>query len=250
MRVSVTIITKNEELSIKRCLQSVSWADEVIVLDSGSTDRTVEIAREMGAKVTVSDDWPGFGPQKNRALDLATGNWIFSLDADEWVTPELGEEIRSTISGNPAFDTYRLPRSSSFCGRFMRHSGWWPDYVVRLFRRGTARFSDDIVHERTLVDGDVGTLRNPLLHETYVDLEDMQEKFNRYSTLGAQTLHKRGARGGLGKASLHGLSAFIRTYLLRRGFLDGREGFMLAVANAEVAYYKYVKLLLLSSPRK
>jgi hypothetical protein len=121
---------------------------------------------------------------------------------------------------------------------------------VRLFRRGTARFSDDIVHERTLVDGDVGTLRNPLLHETYVDLEDMQEKFNLYSTLGAQTLHKRGVRGGLGKASLHGLSAFIRTYLLRRGFLDGREGFMLAVANAEVAYYKYVKLLLLSSPRK
>jgi glycosyltransferase involved in cell wall biosynthesis len=248
--ISVTIITKNEEASIGRCLQSVSWADELIVLDSGSTDRTVEIARGLGAKVVVRQDWPGFGSQKNRALDLATGDWVFSLDADEWVTPELGEEIGATITGKPEFDAYRLPRSSSFCGRFMRHSGWWPDYVVRLFRRGTARFSDDIVHERTLVDGGVGTLRNPLMHETYVDLEDMQEKFNLYSTLGAQTLHKRGARGGLGKASLHGLSAFIRTYLLRRGFLDGREGFMLAVANAEVAYYKYVKLLLLSSPRK
>lgn len=250
MRISVTVITKNEETSIARCLQSVSWVDEVIVVDSGSTDRTVEIARELGATVSVNADWPGFGPQKNRALNLATGDWILSLDADEWVTPELGEEMRETISGNPDFDAYRLPRSSSFCGRFMRHSGWWPDYVVRLFRRGTARFSDDIVHERTLVDGAVGTLRNPLRHETYVDLDDMQEKFNHYSSLGAQALHARGARGGLGKAILHGLSAFLRTYLLRRGFLDGREGFLLAVANAEVAYYKYVKLLLLSSPRK
>jgi glycosyltransferase involved in cell wall biosynthesis len=250
MRISVAIITKNEELAIGRCLQSVSWADEVIVLDSGSTDKTVDIARELGAKVSVTSDWPGFGPQKNRALDLATGDWILSLDADEWVTPELHEEMRLILTGEPEFDAYRLPRSSSFCGRYMRHSGWWPDYVVRLFRRGTARISDDIVHERTLVDGAVGTLRNPLLHETYVDLEDMQEKFARYSTLGAQTLHERGARGGLAKGLLHGLAAFLRTYLLRRGFLDGREGFMLAVANAEVAYYKYVKLLLLSSPRK
>jgi glycosyltransferase involved in cell wall biosynthesis len=250
MRVSVTVITKNEEMAITRCLQSVLWADEIVVLDSGSTDRTVEIAREMGAKVTVKQDWPGFGPQKNRALELATGDWILSLDADEWLTPELAEEIRSTITGKPDFDAYRLPRSSSFCGRFMRHSGWWPDYVVRVFRHGAARFSDDIVHERTLVDGAVGTLRNPLMHETYVDLDDMQEKFNRYSSLGAQTLHVRGARGSLGKAILHGLAAFVRTYLLRRGFLDGREGFMLAVANAEVAYYKYVKLLLLNSARK
>ena len=250
VRISVTIITKNEEGSIGRCVQSVSWADEVIVLDSGSTDRTVEIAREMGANVVVKEDWPGFGPQKNRALELATGDWIFSLDADEWVTSELSEEMRSTINGNPEFDAYRLPRSSSFCGRFMRHSGWWPDYVVRLLRRGAARFSDDIVHERTLVDGAVGTLRNPLMHETYVDLGDMQEKFNRYSSLGAEALHARGARGGIAKAVLHGLGAFLRTYILRRGFLDGREGFMLAIANAEVAYYKYVKLLLLHSPRR
>jgi glycosyltransferase involved in cell wall biosynthesis len=250
VRISVTIITQNEETSIRRCLQSVSWADEVIVLDSGSTDRTVEIARELGAKVSVTSDWPGFGPQKNRALELATGDWILSLDADEWVTLELGEEMRAILTGKHEFDAYRLPRLSSFCGRFMRHSGWWPDYVVRLFPRGAARFSDDIVHERTLVDGTIGTLRNPLMHETYVDLDDMQEKFNRYSSLGAQALHERGARGGLCKAILHGLGAFLRTYLLRWGFLDGREGFMLAIANAEVAYYKYVKLLLLHSPRR
>ena len=126
MRISVAIITKNEELAIGRCLQSVSWADEVIVLDSGSTDKTIDIARDLGAKVSVTADWPGFGPQKNRALDLATGDWILSLDADEWVTPELHEEIRLIVTGEPGFDAYRLPRSSSFCGRYMRHSGWWP----------------------------------------------------------------------------------------------------------------------------
>lgn len=250
VRISVTVITKDEEMSIRRCLESVSWANEVIVLDSGSADRTVDIACEMGANVVVTEDWPGFGPQKNRALDNATGDWILSLDADEWLTPEAIDEIRSTVAENVRFDAFRLPRSSSFCGRFMRHSGWRPDYVVRLFRRGRARFSDDIVHERTLVDGGIGTLHNPIMHETYVNLEDMEEKFNRYSSLGAQTLHARGERGGLVKAVVHGLAAFLRTYLLRRGFLDGREGFMLAIANAEVAYYKYAKLLLLHSPRK
>lgn len=249
MSISAVIITKDEEAVIRRCIESVSWADEVIVLDSGSSDRTVEIARQLGAKVTVSADWPGFGPQKNRAVALATGEWIFSLDADEWVTPELAQEIRATVDA-PVCDGYRLPRMSSFCGRFMRHSGWWPDYVVRLFRCGKGRFSDDVVHERTLIDGNIGTLTNPVMHETYVDLEDMQEKFIRYSTLGAQTLHARGKTGGVGKALLHGLAAFLRTYVLRRGFLDGREGLMLAIANAEVAYYKYVKLLLLHSPRK
>lgn len=249
MSLSAVVITKNEEAAIQRCLESVAWADEVVVLDSGSMDRTVDIAREMGAKVSVSADWPGFGPQKNRALAMASGDWIFSLDADEWVTPDLAAEIRAAVDA-AEFDAWRVPRLSSFCGRFMRHSGWWPDYVTRLFRRGAGRFSDDVVHERTLVDGALGTLRHPVMHETYVDLEDMQEKFNRYSSLGAQALHARGKRGGIGKALLHGLAAFVRTYLLRRGFLDGREGIMLAIANAEVAYYKYVKLLLLHSPRK
>jgi len=155
MNISVVIITKNEEANIERCLRSVDWADEIIVLDSGSTDRTVEISQELGARVSVTADWPGFGPQKNRALEQATGDWVLSLDADEWVTPDLREEILNVISGPEGAVGFRVPRLSSFCGRFMRHSGWWPDYVTRLFRRGAAKFSDDVVHERVIAEGKV-----------------------------------------------------------------------------------------------
>jgi len=152
MRVSVVVITKNEADVIERCLRSVDWADEVIVLDSGSADRTVEISQRLGARVSVTADWPGFGPQKNRALEKATGDWVFSLDADEWVTPDLRDEILNAVSRPDGAVAFRVPRLSSFCGRYMRHSGWWPDYVTRLFRRGAAKFSDDVVHEHVIVD--------------------------------------------------------------------------------------------------
>ena len=246
MTVSVIVIAKNEEPSIARALRSVAWADEIVVVDSGSSDRTVDIARELGAKVTVTGDWPGFGPQKNRALDLATGDWVLSLDADEWLTETSADEIRRAIgAGATGAAAFRLPRRSSFCGRFMRHSGWWPDYVVRLFRRGSARFSDDSVHERLIMDGTVGTLREPIMHETFVDLEDMLVKMNSYSTLTARRLRQDGKMAGLGEAVSRAVWAFVRTYFLRAGFLDGREGFMLAVATAEGTYYRYAKLLLL-----
>ncbi len=248
MTISVIIITKNEAASIARCLESVSWADEVIVLDSGSTDDTVEICRKFTQHVHETD-WPGFGPQKNRALDLATGDWVFSLDADEWVTAELHEEIQRVVATAGGQAGYRIPRLSSFCGREMRHSGWWPDYVVRLFRRGRARFSDDIVHERVVVDGKVGTLINPIRHETFQDLEDLLDKMNSYSTLSARKLRERGKRASLTAAVLKSLWAFFRTYVLRRGFLDGREGFMLAVSTAEGTYYRYAKALLLERPK-
>lgn len=245
MNLSVVIITKNEEASIRRCLESVKWADEVIVLDSGSTDRTVELSQELGARVSVTADWPGFGPQKNRALGSATSDWVLSLDADEWVTAELRDEIQNVISradGNVAF---RVPRLSSFCGRFMRYSGWWPDYITRLFRRGAARFSDDVVHERVIVEGKTGTLREPIMHETFVDLDELLQKMNNYSSLAAQEMRHGGRKAGLAGAVLRGLWAFIRTYFFRGGFLDGREGFMLAVATAEGTYYRYAKLMLL-----
>ena len=244
MSISVIIITKNEAASIARCLESVSWADEVIVLDSASTDDTVSICRRFTQHV-YETDWPGFGPQKNRALDLATGDWVFSLDADEWVTPELREEIQSTVATAVEQAGFRVPRLSSFCGRDMRHSGWWPDYVVRLFRRGLARFSDDIVHERVIVDGTVGTLSKPIRHETFDDLEDLLEKMNSYSTLSARKMRDSGKRASLTRAVFKGLWAFFRTYVLRRGFLDGREGFMLAVSTAEGTYYRHAKALLL-----
>jgi glycosyltransferase involved in cell wall biosynthesis len=246
MRLSVILIAMNEESCIARALRSVAFADEVVVVDSGSSDRTVEIARELGARVTVTGDWPGFGPQKNRALDLATGDWVLSLDADEWLTAESAEEIRR-VTGTDATRAvaFRMPRRSSFCGRFLRHSGWWPDYVVRLFRRGSARFSDDAVHEHVIVEGVTGTLREPLMHETFVDLDDMLGKMNSYSTLAANRLRQDGKSSGLTKAVLRALWAFVRTYFLRAGFLDGREGFMLAVATAEGTYYRYAKLSLL-----
>ena len=249
MTLSVIIITKNEEAMIRRCLQSVAWADEIIVVDSDSSDATAEICRELNAKVHSFNDWPGFGAQKNRALDFAACDWILSLDADETVTAELRTEIESAMANPGGHAAFRLPRSSSYCGRQMRHSGWWPDYVTRLFRRGSARFSDDLVHERLVVDGRVGTLAQPLLHEAFTAPEEVLEKMNRYSTASAAMLQRQGKTGSLASAVLHGLWAFIRTYILRAGFLDGREGFMLAVSNAEGTYYRYLKLMLLAEKK-
>ena len=246
MSLSVTILTRNSETAIGRCLDSVVWADEIIVVDSGSTDRTLEICREHGAKVHPTPDWPGFGPQKNRALGFASGTWVFSLDSDEWVTPELRAEIERSITAPGGMAAFMMPRSSTFCGRVMRHSGWWPDYVVRLFRRGAAHFSDDLVHERLIVDGLTGRLSAPLLHEAVPDLDAMMNKTNSYSTASALMLNRKGRRGSLLAAILHGAWTFLRTYIFRLGFLDGREGFILAVANAEGSYYRYLKLMLLS----
>jgi glycosyltransferase involved in cell wall biosynthesis len=245
MALSVIVITRDSEAVIGRCLDSVSWADEIVVVDSGSTDRTLEICRDHCAKVQTTPDWPGFGPQKNRALDLATGSWVLSLDSDEWITPELRAGIERAMAAPGGPSAFMMPRSSSFCGRFMRHSGWWPDYVVRLFRRGSARFSDDLVHERVIVNGTTRKLTAPILHEAARDLHQMVDKTNHYSTASAVMRHREGRHGSLTAAILHGLWAFLRTYIFRLGFLDGREGFLLAVINAENSYYRYAKLMLL-----
>jgi len=250
MSLSVIIIAKDAEATMRRCLESVAWADEIVVVECGSDDRTAEICRELGAKVYQTPDWPGFGPQKNRALERATGDWLFSLDADEWVTPGLRDEIRSAIAGGDGTVAFRIPRRSSFCGRFMRHSGWWPDYVVRVFKRGNGRFSPDAVHERVIVEGRIGSLRECIMHEAITDLDQMLSKMNRYSSTSAAELHKQGRRGSFISALFHGGWAFVRTYFLRLGFLDGREGFMLAVANAEGAYYRHLKLMLLDKNKR
>jgi glycosyltransferase involved in cell wall biosynthesis len=243
MKVSAVIITRNEEAMLADCLETVAFADEIVVVDSRSSDRTVEIARAHGARVVVTADWPGFGRQKNRAVDAATGDWILSLDADERVTPELRDEILAVLASGDAA-AYEMPRLSNYCGRFMRHGGWWPDHVTRLFRRGRARFSDDLVHERLIVEGETGRLRNHLLHFAFENLEEVLEKVNRYSSSGAEMAWSRGKTGSLSGAVLRGLWAFARTYFLKAGFLDGREGFMLAVSNAEGTYYRYLKLML------
>lgn len=242
--LSVTVITKNESQNIEACLRSVRFADQIVVLDSGSTDDTIQIARSMGAEVSISPDWQGFGIQKNRALALANSDWVLSLDADERVTPELQAEIRATLEA-PAFDVYSFPRLSSYCGRYMRHSGWYPDRVTRLFRRHAAQFSDDLVHEKIMTSSKVGQLRSPLRHESFRSFEAVLDKANRYSTAGAQILLNRGKSASLGTALGHGLWTFIRTYFLRLGFLDGRMGLVLAISNAEGTYYRYLKLWLL-----
>jgi glycosyltransferase involved in cell wall biosynthesis len=243
--LSVILITKNEAANIRACLESVVWADEIIVVDSGSTDDTVAISRELGAQVHVHD-WPGFGVQKNRALGYATKDWVLSLDADERVTPELRAGIETILCEEQAADTYLVPRLSNYCGRFMRHSGWYPDLLPRLFKRGKARFSDDLVHERLIVDGEPGKLQGLLLHYAFDDLEEVLHKVNQYSSAGAAMMQRRGRQASLTGAVLRGIWSFIRTYVLRGGVLDGREGFMLAVSNAEGTYYRYLKLMLLN----
>lgn len=250
--LSVIVITKNEARNIASCLSTVAFADQRIVLDSGSTDDTLSVAAAFGAKTAVNADWRGFGMQKNRALELASCEWVLSLDADEQLTLASAREIQAVLR-KPLFDAYSIPRQSSFCGQYIRYSGWSPDRVIRLFKRGSAVFSDDVVHERVLTDQPVGRLMAPLLHESYIDLESVMDKANRYSTAGAQQLLRKGRQGSLASAVLHGGWAFFRTYVLRLGFLDGQLGLVLALSVAETTYYRYIKLWLLqrnpSAPR-
>ena len=250
MSLSVILITKNEEANLKECLESVSFADEIIVVDSQSSDKTQEIAKSFGAKLEITTDWPGFGPQKNRALNLATQDWVLSIDADERVTPELKKEILAVVSSKESLNCYAIPRSSWYCGRFMKHSGWYPDYVDRLFKRGTAKFSDHLVHERLLPEGTVGQLQNHFLHYSFKDFSQVLKKIDAYSTASAEQAYLKGKRSTVGKAVGHGLWAFFRTYVLRLGFLDGAQGLALAISNAEGTYYRYIKIWLLEQSGK
>lgn len=244
VRLSVIIITKDEAANIAACLDSLAFCDERIVVDCGSADDTVAIARAKGARVEHRD-WQGFGAQKNYALSLATGDWVLSIDADERVSPALADEIRAAIAA-PAAQAFEMPRLSTFCGREMRHSAWYPDYVLRLFRRGAAKFTDDIVHERAIVEGRVGRLKEPLNHAPVERIEQALARMDRYSTLAAEMLVAQGKRVNFCSGIFHGLWAFFRLYVLRAGFLDGRQGFLLAVATAEGSYYKYMKAWLRS----
>ena len=241
--ISAIVITRNEAHNIEACLQSLQpWVDEIVIVDSQSTDDTVAIAQRFGAKVSQPADWPGFGPQKNRALNLATCEWVFSIDADERVTPELAQEIQTVLSRANEALAYEVPRLSSYCGKFIHHSGWQPDYVLRLFQRGFARFSDDLVHERVMPQHRVVQLKNHLLHYSYLSFTQVLSKVDAYSSASAQQAYARGKRSSVAGALGHGLWAFFRTYVIRRGFLDGAHGLALAISNAETSYYKYLKL--------
>ena len=242
--LGVAIITKNAAAHLDACLAAVSWANKIVVLDSGSADTTLEIAAKYGVEIHCSADWPGFGIQKNRCIDYLDTDWVLALDADEVVSPELAEQIRCVIQEAKA-DVYGLSRLSNYCGRWMHHSGWQPDVVARLFRKGCARYSEDLVHERLVFDDEAVRLPQTLLHYSYDDLTQVLNKTNQYSSAGAQQRALRNEDASLLKAVAKGLWTFFRTYILKRGFLDGREGFILAVSNAECTYYRCLKLMYL-----
>lgn len=241
-RLSLIVITKNEEAAIARCLRSANFADEAVVVDHASTDRTAAIARAHGARVIVTPDWPGFGPQKNRALGHATGDWVLSLDADEWIEPGLAGEIRDAIVRTDAADGYEIPRRSRFCGKIVRHGDWRGDRVLRLFRRGQGRFSDDKVHERVIVAGRIARLSSPLEHDSITDPADADEKIDRYATAAAAQLAAEGKTSSAAKAALRGWAAFLRSYLFRLGFLDGLTGLRVADYNRRYTYEKWARL--------
>ncbi len=262
--LSVILITKNEAANVAGCLASVAFADEWIVVDSGSTDATAQIAREHGATVITTDDWPGFGVQKNRALAAARGRWVLSIDADERATPALAQSIRAVLDAEttghvPNLESqpnrgklagYELSRLSNFCGQWMRHGDWHPDRVLRLFLRDNGRFSDDLVHERLMVRGPIGRLDGDLLHDSMPTLERALDKLNLYSTGRALDKVRAGGQGGLLLALAHAFWAFVRSYVVRRGFLDGQLGFVLALYVAEGTWYRYLKMGLLMNPPK
>ena len=239
-RLSVTIIAWNEEERLRACLESVGFADEIVVVDAESTDKTVSLAREFTDKVWVRP-WPGFAVQKNFALDQATGEWILSLDADERVTAPLATRIRSIVNDDGPAGGYLIPRRNLFWGAWVRHGGLYPDYQLRLFRRGAGRFAEDAVHESVGVTGPVQTLTEPLLHQSYRDLEDFVRRSNRYSTLAASDWLRRGRGVSVLDLIMKPLGRFLSMYIIRRGFLDGWRGLVLAVLYAEYVFLRMAK---------
>ena len=249
--LSVTVITHNEGRNIADCLESVRFADQVVVVDSGSTDDTLALARARGAEVYVETDWPGFGPQKNRALDRARGEWVLSLDADERVTPALRQEILEQLGRVRPGESvaFEIPRLTQFCGVWIRHCGWTPDRVLRLFPRGQARFSSDLVHESLQLSQPqtrVLRLKSPLLHHSYPTSEHYWRKLERYSRDWARQRHAQGRRTTISRAALSGVVAFVRSYVFRLGFLDGPMGFAVCTMQAQAAFGKYFELYCLN----
>ena len=241
-KISVYILAWNEAGKIREAIASVQgWADEIVVLDSFSSDGTPEIAREMGARV-VQEPFRTFGQIRNAGIAACRYEWIFSLDADERMTPEAKAEIDRELA-NPRYDLYYIPRRNWFLGRWIRHSGWWPDYrQPQLFRKGALVFrEEDEVHEGWEAKGRIGKLHAPIVQIPFANLEQMIAKMQRYSTLGAEKLARKGRRCGMWQALFRGLWAFFRIYVLKLGFLDGWAGFVIALGNFEGTFYRYAK---------
>jgi (heptosyl)LPS beta-1,4-glucosyltransferase len=241
--LSVVMIAKNEAELLTECLQSVAWADEIIVLDSGSSDGSVALAESLGAKVFTHTDWQGFGKQRQKAQSYATQDYVLMIDADERVTPELRHSIEQVLANADDNVVYSLGRRNLFLGRFMRHSGWYPDRVNRLYANQRYRYNDDLVHESLNTGGaKVVPLQGDLLHLTCRDFFAFQRKQLHYAEQWAIQRHQAGKRCGYLSILTHTLGAFCKTWLLRAGFLDGKQGLLLAVVNAQYTFNKYAAL--------
>jgi (heptosyl)LPS beta-1,4-glucosyltransferase len=240
-KLSVTIITKNESADIAAALASVAWADEIVVVDSGSSDGTVAIAQHYTPRVVVRE-WPGYIAQKNYAASIAAHDWILSVDADERVTPELAREVRDLLDGAPAAAAFRIPRVTWHLGRWIRTTDWYPDYQVRLYDRRAAEWTGRYVHEGVTARGAVGQLRGELQHHAYRDVADHLETIDRYTTLAARQMHEDGRRATAIDLAIHPPLAFLRNYIVRGGFRDGRVGFVISRMNAYYVFLKFAKL--------
>ena len=238
--LSVVIITLNEEEKIRDCLESVKWADEIIVIDSLSTDKTIEIAKEYTDKI-FQRKFPGFGEQKNFAISKAAGDWILSIDADERVTPPLAEDIKNVMAESKVHGCL-IPIKTYFLGRPMKHCGWWPNYKLRLFKKDSGTMSDSLVHESVTVPGQTRKLKNPLDHYSYTDIDEYMEKLERYTSLSADAMAKKGKNSSIFTALAHSFFAFFKIYILKAGFLDGKEGFILAKLSSYYNFLKHIKL--------
>lgn len=239
--LSLCVITRDASASLEACLESASFADECVVVDSGSVDDTVEIARRRGARV-IAQPWLGYGAQKNFAVGEATHDWVFCLDADERVTPELAASVRAALAAPAGAVAFTMPRRNRFLGRWLRHGEGYPDWNIRLFDRRRARWTEDPVHEHVVADGAVGRLAGDLLHESADSLERYLAKQNRYTTLQAQALHARGERAGAARIVLSPLLRFVRLYVFRQGFRDGVAGFVHIAIGCQNSMIKYAKL--------
>jgi len=248
--LSVVMIVRNEAANLRACLDSARWADEIVIVDGGSDDDTVAIANEYTDKVFIERDWKGYGIQRQRAQARASGDWIFMLDADERITPELKAAISRIVMADDRSAVYAVPRLSFCFGRFIRHSGWYPDYVTRLYPRDRARYDGAIVHEKVQADRGmkVERLRGDLLHYTYRDLEHYLVKSAGYAAAWASARAAAGRRASLAQGIFHGIACFVRMYLLRAGFLDGRAGLLLALLSSHSTFAKYADLWVRRQP--
>jgi glycosyltransferase involved in cell wall biosynthesis len=240
-KVTVAIITKDEEGNIRDCLESVKWADEIVVVDNGSTDRTLSICQEYGARI-FQEEWKGYSGQKNSAIEKAGNEWVLNLDADERVSPELRQEMQKGLEENQGVDGYWIPRKNFFLGRWIRYCGWYPDLNLRLFRKSRGRFGERAVHERLKLEGKALTLTHPLIHETYRSLSDFLRRMDRYSSLAAGEMLREGRKFRLIDPVLRPPFTFLQMYVLHAGFLEGYFGFVLSVLYSYYTFAKYIKL--------